>query len=326
MLNKSKKYKSLIIKLVDQLNNIISEINTLSKKNKALFAHTLLLKLNSKEKMLKFFLNTDINPISEMKVDAIYFDQILRQLNEIINKIHFFNHHIRIIICEDKGNQIYLELPSHSLTIPNFSDMLINFSKFFDKKLEKDNFIIKNFSIDNNEYNIKFELCLIFHNFTKFGTFDLLLFKDSLYDINLSKNENIISNFQNKMDFTLSEDNTNISFNKLKENSINIFIFGNYVYNNKSQDNEEGKIIYEFIYNSIDSVIEEFYEKIKLFSEDKQMMFNFNIISGCLKDIYTSTNDPELYDIYNLLFEPVDKDNKFIQKKLAKNFMLCSHK
>ena len=328
MINKSKKFKLLITKINDHINAVISEINSLSRKNKSLFVHTLIIKLNNEEKILKIFLNSNKKPSSEIKLDSIYYQEILKQLNEIINKIHFFNYHTRIIICEEKDNQIYLELPSQSLSIPNISEILSNFSKFFEKKLEKNNYFIKNFSLEKDEYYINFELCCIFHNFAKFGTFDLLLFKNRLYDINMSKNENIIFNLKSRMDFNLSEDNTYIYFNKLKESSINIFIFGNYIFDckEKSQIDNEQKIIYDFIYDSINSIIEEFYEKIKLFSENKQMIFNFNIISGCLKDIYTTTNDPELYDVFNKLFEPMNNDNKFIQNKLAKNFMLCSQK
>ena len=156
----------------------------------------------------------------------------------------------------------------------------------------------------------------------------LKCFKNRLYDYNLSKDETLLKALKTKMDFTLSEDDAYIYFNKLKENSISIFIFGNYNYKiiNNDEIDYKNESIKEFIFNSIDSVIEEFYEKIKLFVENKQMVFYFNIISGCLKDIYTSTSDQELYDTFNTLFEPCNSDPKYLQKKLTKNFMLCSSK
>ena len=228
---------------------------------------------------------------------------------------------------EEKSSFTYLELQSQNLTLPDFPQIVKYFSNFYEKKLDKDNILIKKFENKTEKYEIELDLCYIFHNLAKFGTFDLILFNNRLYDLNLSKDDTILNELKSQMDFTLSEDNTYIYFNKLKENSISLFIFGNYYYKQINNDKlDENKIIYEFVFNSIKSLIEEFYEKIKLFVENKQMVFYFNIISGCLKDIYTSTSDQELYDTFNTLFEPCNNDPKYLQKKLTKNFMLCSNK
>ena len=330
-MNKTKKFKSTIMKIINQINVITSEINTKIKKHQTLFVHTITIKINNEKKTLSFFLNSNLVPSSEIKLDPLYTQDTLKQLNEVLNKVHFFNYHIRIIIMEEKTSMIYLELQSKSLTLPNFSEIINNFSNFYEKKLEKENIFIKNFENKNEKFEIKFDLCCIYHNMAKFGTFDLVLFNDRLYDINLSKDDTIINSLKSQMDFNLSEDNTCIYFNKLKENSISIFILGNYKYISKddsdeNNNNDNNKIIYEFINNSINSVIAEFYEKIKLYTENKQMVFYFNIITGCLKDIYTTTTDQELFDTFNKLFEPMNKDPKYIQKKLTKNFMLCSNK
>ena len=330
-MNKTKKFKSTIMKIINQINVITSEINTKIKKHQTLFVHTITIKINNEKKTLSFFLNSNLVPSSEIKLDPLYIQDTLKQLNEVLNKVHFFNYHIRIIIMEEKTSMIYLELQSKSLTLPNFSEIINNFSNFYEKKLEKENIFIKNFENKNEKFEIKFDLCCIYHNMGKFGTFDLVLFNDRLYDINLSKDDTIINSLKSQMDFNLSEDNTCIYFNKLKENSISIFILGNYKYISKddsdeNNNNDNNKIIYEFINNSINSVIAEFYEKIKLYTENKQMIFYFNIITGCLKDIYTTTTDQELFDTFNKLFEPMNKDPKYIQKKLTKNFMLCSNK
>ena len=327
MMNKSKKFRTIITKITNQLNNMLSEINSQIKKQHTLFVHTITVKLNSEKRTLNFFLNSNFVPSSEIKIDIIYFQDTLKQLNEIINKIHFFNYHIRIVIMEEKSSMTYLELQSQNLTLPDFPQIVKYFSNFYEKKLDKDNILIKKFENKNEEYEIELDLCYIFHNLAKFGTFDLILFNNRLYDLNLSKDETILNELKSQMDFTLSEDNTYIYFNKLKENSISLFIFGNYYYKKINNDKlDENKIIYEFVFNSIKSLIEEFYEKIKLFVENKQMVFYFNIISGCLKDIYTSTSDQELYDTFNTLFEPCNNDPKYLQKKLTKNFMLCSNK
>ena len=330
-MNKTKKFKSTIMKIINQINVITSEINTKIKKHQTLFVHTITIKINNEKKTLSFFLNSNLVPSSEIKLDPLYIQDTLKQLNEVLNKVHFFNYHIRIIIMEEKTSMIYLELQSKSLTLPNFSEIINNFSNFYEKKLEKENIFIKNFENKNEKFEIKFDLCCIYHNMAKFGTFDLVLFNDRLYDINLSKDDTIINSLKSQMDFNLSEDNTCIYFNKLKENSISIFILGNYKYISKddsdeNNNNDNNKIIYEFINNIINSVIAEIYEKIKLYTENKQMIFYFNIITGCLKDIYTTTTDQELFDTFNKLFEPMNKDPKYIQKKLTKNFMLCSNK
>ena len=327
MMNKSKKFRTIITKITNQLNNLLAEINSQIKKQHTLFVHTITVKLNSEKRTLNFFLNSNFVPSSEIKIDIIYFQDVLKQLNEIINKIHFFNYHIRIVIMEEKSSFTYLELQSQNLTLPDFPQIVKYFSNFYEKKLDEDNILIKKFENKNEEYEIELDLCYIFHNLAKFGTFDLILFNNRLYDLNLSKDDTILNELKSQMDFTLSEDNTYIYFNKLKENSISLFIFGNYYYKQINNDKlDENKIIYEFVFNSIKSLIEEFYEKIKLFVENKQMVFYFNIISGCLKDIYTSTSDQELYDTFNTLFEPCNNDPKYLQKKLTKNFMLCSNK
>ena len=279
-MNKTKKFKSIVTKIINQINHITSEINAQIKKHQTLFVHTITIKINNEKKTLSFFLNSNLVPSSEIKLDTLYIQDTLKQLNEVLNKVHFFNYHIRIIICEEKTSLTYLELQSKSLTLPNFSDIINNFSNYYEKKLEKENIFIKSFENKNEKFEIKFDLGCIYHNMAKFGTFDLVLFNDRLYDINLSKDDTIINSLKNQMDINLSEDNTYIYFNKLNENSISLLIFGNYKYNSKDNTNDENnnnKIIYEFINNSINSVIPEFYEKIKLYSENKQMVFYFYI-------------------------------------------------
>lgn len=338
MINKTKKYQALILKINSTLNEIVSDINN-NTKNQALFSYSITIKINQDSKTLNFYINEKLIPSNEIKIPVSnYFSVILKELNEILNKIHFLNCHIRMSVSDEKTNEIFLELPSQSLKMPVFSDIPTNFGGYYgEKKLEKDNILIKTFEKENDNYKICLDLCYIYHNFAKYGTFDLLLFNDRLYDINLSKNENIINELKNKMFFDLSDDNAFINFNKLKDSSINLFIFGNFLCtqkaNNEKTDKngeEEDSIndneIVEFIINCMNSVSEEFYERIKIFSENKQMNFYFDTIVNCLKDIYTNTNDQELFEVYSKLFEPTKDDPQYIHKKLAKNFMLCSSK
>ena len=337
MINKTKKFHLLIVKITSILNDIISEINNNSKKQ-SLYCHSIIIKLNQENNTLNFYINEKLLAENEIKIDQQnYLNEIVKQLNELLNKMHFLNNHIRMVISDDKTNQNLLELPSESLKIPKFSEIPQNFWGFYgEKKLDKENFLVKRFSEDNDKYKIVFNVCYIYHNFAKYGTFDLLLFNNRLYDINLSKNENIIKELKNRMFFDLSGDNIFINFNKLKDSSINLFIVGNYKYtkkeiNNKETENSDDEInemknkqIIEFIINSMNTINEEFYERIKLFSENKKMNFYFDTITSCLKEIYTTTNDPQIFDVYSKLFETSKDDPQYIQKKLSKNFMLCS--
>ena len=332
-----------MIKINSTLNEIISEINKLSQKQ-TLFNHTITIKLNNDSKTLNFYLNDKYLSSNEIQIEPNYLNDILKQLNEILNKIHFINYHIRIVLLDEKSNEILLELPSQSLKIPSFSDVTKTFGDYFgEKKLEQNNILIKEFNEENDNYKIELKLCYIFHNFAKYGTFDLLLFNNRLYDICLSKNENIISELKNGMFFDLSDDNIFINFTKLKDSSINLFIFGNYVYTKKESNDGDGEYLNDkgedkdddgdsddikskFIINCMNSMNEEFYERIKIFSENRQMNFYFDSIVSCLKEIYTSTNDQELFEVYSKLFEPTKDDPQYVHKKLAKNFMLCSQK
>ena len=342
MIKKTKKFQSLVIKINSTLNEIISEINILSQQQ-TLFNHTINIKLNNESKTLNFYLNDKHLPSNEIQIEPNYLNDILKQLNEILNKVHFINYHIRIVLSDEKSNEILLELPSQSLKIPSFSDITKTFGDYFgEKKLDQNNVLIKKFNEENDNYKIELKLCYIFHNFAKYGTFDLLLFNNRLYDICLSKNENIINELKNGMFFDLSDDNIFINFNKLKDSSINLFIFGNYVYTKKESNtgdaenmNEIGEhndddngynIKSKFIINCMNTMNEEFYERIKIFSENRQMNFYFDSIVSCLKEIYTTTNDQELFEVYSKLFEPTKDDPQYVHKKLAKNFMLCSQK
>ena len=336
MINKGKKYKSLTLKIISILNDIISEINNNTKKQ-LLFSHSLTIKINPELKKFNFNINDTLLTQNEIIIqNSNYFNDILKQLNEVLNKMHFINYHIRMIILNEITNEILLELPSKSLKIPNFDEIPKNFGEYYygEKKLEKDNILIKNFIKENDNYKINLDLCYIYHNFTKYGTFDLLLFNDRLYDINLSKNEKIINELKNKMFFDLSDDNIYINFNKLKDSSINLFIYGNVTIFGDDEQNGENSIIndndnddmVDFISDSMNLMSEEFYERIKIFSENKQMNFYFDTIVNCMKDIYVNTNDQELYDVYSKLFEPTKNDPQYVHKKLTKNFLLCSSK
>ena len=326
MYSRSKKFMALLTKINSELNEIISSINS---QKPSLFCHSIIVKINNDSKVLNFYLNDILIKEKEIKIEQYNLNDLIRKLIEIINKIHFYNHHIRMIILEDKSNFIFLDIPSKGLTKPTFSEVLTKFGDYYEgKQLTKENILYKKFEKSENNYKIKFDLCFIYHNFSNCGTFDLLIYEDRKYNLNLSRNENIINDLKLRMNFDLSEDNSQISFNKLKDNSISLFIFGNYNYTISESDTkcDINNIISDFILDCINSINEEFYERIKVFSTNKKMNFYFNNIYNCLKEIYTSTNDQEIYDVYSKLFEPVKNDPQYIHKLLAKNFILCSKK
>ena len=90
MINKSKKFQLLILKINSILNEIISKINN-NLKNQKLFCHTITIKINQELKSINFYLNEKLLPSNEIKILLNYFNDVLKQLNEILNKIHFLN-------------------------------------------------------------------------------------------------------------------------------------------------------------------------------------------------------------------------------------------
>ena len=78
------------------------------------------------------------------------------------------------------------------------------------------------------------------YNFTKNDTFDICVYNNKLFDLDLSFNKNIVENLKKKLFFELSDDNTNITFTKLKDSNISLLIFGNYTFSdNTNCDNKE---------------------------------------------------------------------------------------
>ena len=67
-MNKPKKYKLIITKIINQLKNIIDEINLQIKKQQSLFIHTITIKLDSEKNILKFFF--------KLKFCAIFRNQV----------------------------------------------------------------------------------------------------------------------------------------------------------------------------------------------------------------------------------------------------------
>ena len=112
MINKTKKFQALILKINSKLNEIVSEINNNSKKQ-ALFSYSITIKVNQDSKVLNFYINEKLIPSNEIKIPVSnYFNDLLKELNEILNKIHFFNCHIRMSVSDEKTNEIFLEIIS----------------------------------------------------------------------------------------------------------------------------------------------------------------------------------------------------------------------
>ena len=61
-MNKTKKFKSIVMKIINQINVITSEINTKIKKHQTLFVHTITIKINNEKKNFEFFFKFKFSP------------------------------------------------------------------------------------------------------------------------------------------------------------------------------------------------------------------------------------------------------------------------
>ena len=109
MINKSKKFNITIEKINSILNEIIYEIN--SSKTQLLFSHSITIKIDEELNRINFRLNENLLSSKEIRLEQQpFFNDIIKQLIEILNKMHFFNYHIRMLIINEKTNDIILEL------------------------------------------------------------------------------------------------------------------------------------------------------------------------------------------------------------------------
>ena len=287
-----------LVKIIEIVNEIIKKIHKNLKNN--LNEIKIILNINFNEKNIFFILNEKSEfslEFSEINIDLI---------SEYLKKIQLLNSNISFYIKDISNDFLLFESIANKLILPNINDVINSIENLISHKIE--NYFIKYFEFNET----KIELLLIFHNFLPLSTFDFLVFENRLFNYDLSNNEKILQNFCKKNDFELIENNTKIKLKKNKNFNLNLFILINII-GNEQNFNEN------YIENSLNEIQNDFNEKIKIFIQNASIKLNMQTIISSLEEIYTLTNNQELYNNLDLLFKGEEKEN--IQNKLYLNFL-----
>ena len=287
-----------LVKIIEIVNEIIKKIHKNLKNN--LNEIKIILNINFNEKNIFFILNEKSEfslEFSEINIDLI---------SEYLKKIQLLNSNISFYIKDISNDFLLFESIANKLILPNINDVINSIENLISHKIE--NYFIKYFEFNET----KIELLLIFHNFLPLSTFDFLVFENRLFNYDLSNNEKILQNFCKKNDFELIENNTKIKLKKNKNFNLNLFILINII-GNEQNFNEN------YIENSLNEIQTDFNEKIKIFIQNASIKLNMQTIISSLEEIYTLTNNQELYNNLDLLFKGEENEN--IQNKLYLNFL-----
>ena len=287
-----------LVKIIEIVNEIIKKIHKNLKNN--LNEIKIILNINFNEKNIFFILNEKSEfslEFSEINIDLI---------SEYLKKIQLLNSNISFYIKDISNDFLLFESIANKLILPNINDVINSIENLISHKIE--NYFIKYFEFNET----KIELLLIFHNFLPLSTFDFLVFENRLFNYDLSNNEKILQNFCKKNDFELIENNTKIKLKKNKNFNLNLFILINII-GNEQNFNEN------YIENSLNEIQTDFNEKIKIFIQNASIKLNMQTIISSLEEIYTLTNNQDLYNNLDLLFKGEEKEN--IQNKLYLNFL-----
>ena len=287
-----------LVKIIENVNEIIKKIHKNLKNN--LNEIKIILNINFNEKNIFFILNEKSEfslEFSEINIDLI---------SEYLKKIQLLNSNISFYIKDISNDFLLFESIANKLILPNINDVINSIENLISHKIE--NYFIKYFEFNET----KIELLLIFHNFLPLSTFDFLVFENRLFNYDLSNNEKILQNFCKKNDFELIENNTKIKLKKNKNFNLNLFILINII-GNEQNFNEN------YIENSLNEIQNDFNEKLKIFIQNSSIKLNMQTIISSLEEIYTLTNNQELYNNLDLLFKGEEKEN--IQNKLYLNFL-----
>ena len=290
-----------LIKIIEIVNKIIKKIYENLKKN-SLNETKIILNVNFNEKIIYFFLNDEKTEFSlefiEINLDLI---------SEYLKKIQLLNSNISFYIKDISNDFLLFESLANKLILPNINDVINSIENLISQKIE--NYFIKNFEFNET----KLELLLIFHNFFNLSTFDFLIFENRLFNYDLSNNEQILQNFNKKCEFEIIENNSKIKLKKNKNFNLNLFILINIIGNESNFSNQN------YIENALNEIQNDLNEKIKIFIQNVSIKLNMQTIISSLEEIYTLTNNQDLYNNLDLLFKGEEKEN--IQNKLYLNFL-----
>ena len=246
-----------------------------------------------------------------IKYEIFTYDE-LNLIISLIRKIHLLNCHLCFRIIDENINSELFYLPANKLLIPKINDVILSIGNFFDKKLTNDNYIIKKFDFESENY---IEIGLIFHNFLTISTFDFLVFNQRFYDINLSNNEKILNQFSYEFNFNLSDNYSKIKFKKFQKFNLSLFVIVNINY--EIENEIENQIV-----NSIISLKNEFEQKINLYINKCELNISIQTIISSLETLHQITDNQELYSNLEKLFnQNLTEDNIQIEKRFYKNFL-----
>ena len=302
--------KNNIQVIVKNLNFLISKVNKHFNKND-LMSHEIKLGIDAQKNIFNYYLDTKKRKKLCTKYEIFTYDE-LNIIIEIIRKIHLLNCHLCFRIIDENINSELFYLPANKLLIPKINDVILSIGNFFDKKLTNDNYIIKKFDFESENY---IEIGLIFHNFLTISTFDFLVFNQRFYDINLSNNEKILNQFSYEFNFNLSDNYSKIKFKKFQKFNLSLFVIVNINY--EIENEIENQIV-----NSIISLKNEFEQKINLYINKCELNISIQTIISSLETLHQITDNQELYSNLEKIFEPnLCDDNTQIENRLYKNFL-----
>jgi hypothetical protein len=302
--------KNNIQVIVKNLNFLISKVNKHFNKND-LMSHEIKLGIDAQNTIFNYYLDSKKKKKLCIKYEIFTYDE-LNLIISLIRKIHLLNCHLCFRIIDENINSELFYLPANKLLIPKINDVILSIGNFFDKKLTNDNYIIKKFDFESENY---IEIGLIFHNFLTISTFDFLVFNQRFYDINLSNNEKILNQFSYEFNFNLSDNYSKIKFKKFQKFNLSLFVIVNINY--EIENEIENQIV-----NSIISLKNEFEQKINLYINKCELNISIQTIISSLETLHQITDNQELYSNLEKIFEPnLCDDNTQIENRLYKNFL-----
>jgi len=302
--------KNNIQVIVKNLNFLISKVNKHFNKND-LMSHEIKLGIDAQNTIFNYYLDSKKKKKLCIKYEIFNYDE-LNLIISLIRKIHLLNCHLCFRIIDENINSELFYLPANKLLIPKINDVILSIGNFFDKKLTNDNYIIKKFDFESENY---IEIGLIFHNFLTISTFDFLVFNQRFYDINLSNNEKILNQFSYEFNFNLSDNYSKIKFKKFQKFNLSLFVIVNINY--EIENEIENQIV-----NSIISLKNEFEQKINLYINKCELNISIQTIISSLETLHQITDNQELYSNLEKIFEPnLCDDNTQIENRLYKNFL-----
>ena len=303
--------KNNIQVIVKNLNFLISKVNKHFNKND-LMSHEIKLGIDAQNTIFNYYLDSKKKKKLCIKYEIFTYDE-LNLIISLIRKIHLLNCHLCFRIIDENINSELFYLPANKLLIPKINDVILSIGNFFDKKLTNDNYIIKKFDFESENY---IEIGLIFHNFLAIATFDFLVFNQRFYNFNLSNNEKILNQFSFEFNFDLSDNYSKIKFKKYKKFNLSLFVIVNINYNNIEKELENQ------IINSIISLKYDFEQKVNLYINKCELNNSIQTIISSLETLYHITDNQELYSNLEKLFnQNLTEDNIQIENRFYKNFL-----